>query len=342
MAISFKNPCDEAIIRNTSSASPCAKSAEPWILAATILGSSLAFIDGTVINVALPALQSKLNASVVDVQWVVESYSLFLSALLLVGGSLGDRFGRKLIYTIGVAIFVLASIWCGLSRNVGQLIIARAVQGIGGALLVPGSLAIIGASFSEERRGKAIGTWSGFTSITTAFGPVLGGWLVEHLSWRAAFFINIPIAVAVIIISIWHVPESRDDEVSNRLDWWGAFLATIGLGLLVYGLIESSRRGFDRTVVFAIAAGIIIFAIFLFVENRIKDPMLSLELFRSRNFTGANLLTLFLYAALGGAMFFFPLNLIQVQGYSATAAGAAFLPFIILMFVLSRWSGGLV
>ena len=342
MAISVKNPCDEVIIRNTSSASPCAKAAEPWILTATILGSSLAFIDGTVINVALPALQSKLNASVVDVQWVVESYSLFLSALLLVGGSLGDRFGRKLIYTIGVVIFALASIWCGLSRNVEQLIIARAVQGIGGALLVPGSLAIIGASFSEERRGKAIGTWSGFTSITTAVGPVLGGWLVEHLSWRAAFFINIPIAIAVIIISIWRVPESRDNEASNRLDWWGALLATLGLGLLVYGLIESSRRGFDLTVVFAIAAGIIIFAIFLFIENRIKEPMLSLKLFRSRNFTGTNLLTLFLYAALSGAMFFFPLNLIQVQGYSATAAGAAFLPFIFLMFVLSRWSGGLV
>lgn len=342
MAISVKNPCDEAIIRTSSSASPCAKSAEPWILVATILGSSLAFIDGTVVNVALPALQAGLNASVVDVQWVVESYSLFLSALLLVGGSLGDRFGRKLIYVIGVVIFVLASIWCGLSRNVSQLIIARAVQGIGGALLVPGSLAIIGASFGEERRGKAIGTWSGFTSITAAIGPVLGGWLVEHHSWRAAFFINIPIAVAVIIISIRHVPESRDDEASKRLDWWGACLATIGLGLLVYGLIESSRRGFDHTVVFAIVSGTIILAIFLFVENRIKNPMLSLQLFRSRNFIGANLLTLFLYAALSGAMFFFPLNLIQVQGYSATAAGASFLPFVVLMFVLSRWSGGLV
>lgn len=342
MVIGFKNPCDELIIRNTSSASPCTKSAEPWILAATILGSSLAFIDGTVVNVALPALQSKLNASVVDVQWVVESYSLFLSALLLVGGSLGDRFGRKLIYAIGIAIFALASIWCGVSRTVEQLIIARAVQGLGGALLVPGSLAIIGASFSEERRGKAIGTWSGFTSITAAIGPVLGGWLVEHLSWRAAFFINIPIAIAVIIISVWHVPESRDDSGSGRLDWWGALLAILGLGLLVYGLIESSRRGFDHHVIFAIVSGIIILAIFLFVEYRIKDPMLPLGLFHSRNFTGANLLTLFLYAALSGAMFFFPLNLIQVQHYSATAAGAAFLPFILLMFVLSRWSGGLV
>lgn len=326
-------------IENLSSAT---RSTERWILAATILGSSMAFIDGTVINVALPALQAKLNASVVDVQWVVESYSLFLSALLLVGGSLGDRFGRKLIYTIGIAIFALASIWCGLSPNVDQLIFARAIQGIGGALLVPGSLAIISACFSEERRGKAIGTWSGFTAITTAVGPVLGGWLIEHYSWRAAFFINIPIAVVVIIIAISRVPETRDDEGSNRLDWWGTILATLGLGLLIYGLIESSRRGFDHTVIFAIIAGTIILAIFLFVESRLKDPMLPLQLFRSKNFLGANLLTLFLYAALGGAFFFFPLNLIQVQHYSATAAGAAFIPMILLMFALSRWAGGLV
>lgn len=326
-------------IENLSSGS---RSTERWILGATIFGSSLAFIDGTVVNVALPALQAKLNASVVDVQWVVESYSLFLSALLLVGGSLGDRFGRKLIYTIGVAIFALASIWCGLSPNVEQLIFARAVQGIGGALLVPGSLAIISACFSEERRGKAIGTWSGFTAITTAIGPILGGWLIDHFSWRAAFFINIPIAIAVIIIAILHVPETRDDEVSNRLDWWGALLATLGLGFLIYGLIESSRRGFDQVVVFAIVSGTITLALFLFVESRLREPMLPLELFWSKNFCGANLLTLFLYAALGGAFFFLPLNLIQVQHYSATAAGASFIPMILLMFSLSRWAGGLV
>jgi EmrB/QacA subfamily drug resistance transporter len=317
-------------------------SSERWILSATILGSSLAFIDGTVINVALPALQANLNASVVDVQWVVESYSLFLSALLLVGGSLGDRFGRRLIYTIGVAIFAIASVWCGLSPNIKQLIFARAIQGIGGALLVPGSLAIISACFSEDRRGKAIGTWSGFTAITTAVGPILGGWFIDHFSWRGAFFINIPIAIAVIIIAITHVPETRDEQGSNRLDWWGALLATLGLGLLIYGLIESSRRGFDHTVVFSIVFGTITLGIFLFVESRIKDPMLPLELFRSKNFCGANLLTLFLYAALGGAFFFLPLNLIQVQHYSATAAGTSFIPMILLMFFLSRWAGGLV
>jgi len=322
--------------------SSATRSTERWILIATILGSSIAFIDGTVINVALPALQAKLNASVVDVQWVIESYSLFLSALLLVGGSLGDRFGRRLIYTIGVAIFAFASIWCGLSPNVKQLIFARAIQGIGGALLVPGSLAIISACFSEERRGKAIGTWSGFTAITTAIGPILGGWLIDHFSWRAAFFINIPIAIAVIIIAVWHVPETRDEEGSNRLDWWGALLATLGLGFLIYGLIESSRRGFDHTVIFAIVSGIITLAIFLYVERHVSEPMLPLELFRSKNFCGANLLTLFLYAALGGAFFFLPLNLIQVQHYSATAAGASFIPMILLMFFFSRWAGGLV
>src|SRR5882762_4443098 len=192
-----------------AAAAPCPKASEPWILAATILGSSMAFIDGTVVNVALPALQKNLNATVIDVQWVVEAYALFLAALLLAGGSLGDYFGRKRVYTIGVALFALASIWCGLAPNINQLIIARAVQGAGGALLVPGSLAIISASFSEDKRGKAIGTWSGFTAITAAIGPVLGGWLIEHVSWRAVFYLNLPIAAAVVLISLWHVPESR-------------------------------------------------------------------------------------------------------------------------------------
>jgi EmrB/QacA subfamily drug resistance transporter len=343
MGNTFKQPCDETLIRSQKATAPCERSAEPWILAATILGSSMAFIDGTVVNVVLPALQEKLNATVVDVQWVVESYALFLSALLLVGGSLGDRYGRRLIYTIGIVLFALASAWCGSSPNIHQLIIARAVQGVGGALLVPGSLAIIGASFSEDRRGQAIGTWSGFTAITAAIGPVIGGWLVEHVSWRAAFFINVPLAAVVLVLVFWHVPESRDEGEHSSLDWWGAFLATCGLGALVYGLLESSRLGFSHPIViFAIISGTVLLAVFLIVEARISDPMLPLALFQSKNFSGANLLTFFLYAALSGALFFFPLNLIQVQGYSATAAGAAFLPFILIMFFLSRWSGGLV
>jgi EmrB/QacA subfamily drug resistance transporter len=303
----------------------------------------MAFIDGTVVNVALPFLQTDLNATAIGIQWVVEAYSLFLSALLLVGGSLGDRYGRRRIFDIGVVIFAIASALCGFAANIEQLIIARAVQGIGGALLVPGSLALISASFDEDKRGKAIGTWSGFSAITTAIGPVLGGWLVEHLTWRAAFFLNLPLAVAVLVISIWKVPESSEKVHHGRLDWIGAALATIGLGGLIYGLIESPRLGFSNPfVLLTLIGGLVLLALFIFNEARTKNPMVPLRLFRSRNFSGANLLTLFLYAALSGTFFFFTLNLIQIQGYSATAAGAALLPFVALMFSLSRWSGGLI
>lgn len=343
MANIIRSPCDEAVILSRRPVTRCTKVQGRWILAATILASSMAFIDGTVVNVALPFLQKNLNATSIGVQWVVEAYSLFLAALLLVGGSLGDRYGRKRIFVVGVTLFALASAGCGLAANIDQLIIARAVQGVGGALLVPGSLAIISASFDAEHRGRAIGTWSGFSAITAAIGPVLGGWLIEHISWRAVFFLNVPIALMVIAISLWRVPESRDTKETGPLDWLGAMLATIGLGGLVYGLIESSRAGFlTSSVAGSLLIGVVALAIFLFVESRARNSMLPLRLFRSRDFAGANLLTLLLYAALGGALFFFPLNLIQVQGYAATAAGAAFLPFILIMFSLSRWSGGLV
>src|ERR1700742_2519290 len=249
----------------------CEKSARNYVLAATILGSSMAFIDGTVVNVALPALQSAFHATAVDVQWVIESYALFLAALLLVGGSLGDHFGRRRIYSAGVTVFTLASIWCGLAPNVTQLIAARAVQGIGGALLVPGSLAIISTSFPKEERGQAIGTWSAFTSITAAIGPVMGGWLIEHVSWRAVFFINVPIAIAVLALTYRFVPESRDDKSGRELDWLGAILATASLGALVYGLIESSRFGFtNKMVLGALIFGVIASAFFFFVEARCK------------------------------------------------------------------------
>ena len=339
----FPLPCDEGVMRAPPAVATCARGSEPWILAATILGSSMAFIDGTVVNVALPALQKNLNATVLDVQWVVESYALFLAALLLAGGSMGDRFGRRRIFCSGVALFALASIGCGLAQSIGQLIAARAFQGVAGALLVPGSLAIISASFDETRRGQAIGTWSGFTAITAGIGPVLGGWLIEHASWRAVFFINVPLALIVLLVALLHVPESRDDDADAALDWPGAALATLGLGALVYGLIESSSLGFGHALVLAtLIGGALSLALFFVVEARSAHPMLPLTLFCSRNFSGANLLTFFLYTALGGSMFFFPLNLIQVQEYSATAAGAAWLPFIAILFVLSRWSGGLV
>ncbi|PYK79711.1 MAG: MFS transporter [Verrucomicrobia bacterium] len=338
----IQEPCAEASIRSGGPVSPCRKTAEPWVLVATILGSSMAFIDGTVVNVALPALQSALNATVTDVQWVIEAYSLLLSALLLVGGSLGDRYGRRRVFIIGVVIFAAASAWCGLAPGIRPLIIARAAQGFGAALLVPGSLAIISSSFREEDRGRAIGTWSGFSAITAAIGPVLGGWLIEQLSWRAVFFINLPLAIIVVVICYWHVPESSGNE-KGRLDWLGAIVIALGLGALVWGLIESARLGFAHPAIVAtLVAGLILIVTFVFLERRRPHPMVPLELFRSRTFTGANLLTLLLYSALGGTLFFLPLNLIQVQHYSPTAAGAALLPFILIMFLLSRWAGGLV
>ena len=292
-----------------------------WVLAATILGSTMAFVDGSVVNVALPVLQADLKATVSDLQWVVEAYTLFLAALTLVGGALGDRYGRRSVFTIGVVIFALASVLCGVAPDVGQLIAARAVQGVGAALLVPGSLAIIGATFSVDRRGRAIGTWSGATAISMALGPVLGGWLVEHISWRAAFFINLPLAVAVVAISLWRVRESKADGKRGRLDWPGALMATLGLGTIVYGLIQAGLLGLSHpTVLASLVVGILALSLFLTMEGRSHNPMLPLDLFRSRTFFGANLLTFLLYAALGGALFFLPINLIQVQGYSPTAA----------------------
>jgi len=342
MWATFRDPCDENLIRAGAQATPCSKLCGRWILAATILASSMAFIDGTVVNVALPSLQTNLNATAVDVQWVIEAYSLLLSAFLLVGGSLGDHYGRRRIFLIGVVMFAIASAACGFAGSIQQLIAARAFQGFGAALLIPGSLAIISNSFSEQERGRAIGTWSGFSAITAGIGPVLGGWLIEHVSWRAVFFINIPIALLVIIISLRHVAENSDRDRA-RIDWVGAMMAVFGLGALVYGLIESSRLGFgDRSVASVlIVAGVLLVA-FLIVEARLPHPMLPLTLFRSRAFAGTNLLTFLLYAALGGTLFFLPLNLIQVQHYTPTAAGAALLPFILIMSVLSRWSGGLV
>ena len=338
----MKPPCDEAVVRSANAGAPCTAQAGRWVLAATILASSMAFIDGTVVNVALPALQSSLHATVVGVQWVVESYGLFLGALILVGGSLGDLFGRRLMFLVGVGIFTAASIACGFASNIEQLVIARSIQGVGAAFLVPGSLSIISASFDETTRGQAIGTWSGFTAITTAAGPVLGGWLIEHVSWRWVFFINIPLAAAVIAISLWQIPESRS-STGGRVDWMGTLLATAGLGGVVYGFIESVNFGWRHPLVFgSLVAGIACLIVFVFVERKESSPMVPPAIFQSRSFRGANLLTLFLYAALGIFFFLFPLNLIQVQGYSTTATGAAALPLILLMFFLSRWSGGLV
>ena len=338
----MKTPCDEGLMTLGRVCIQPAAAAGHWILTATILGSSMAFIDSTVVNVAVPTLQATFHASVVDVQWVVESYGIFLSSLILAGGALGDLFGRRRMFLIGVGVFAAASTVCGFASSTHELIIARCLQGIGAALLIPGSLAIISSCFDEHARGKAIGTWSGFTAITTALGPLLGGWLIQHASWRWAFLLNVPLAVAVVGISLRHVPESRGSEV-KQVDWLGALLATAGLASVVTAFLESARLGWTNPLVLAsLLGGLLFFTAFLAVESRSPSPMVPLALFRSRSFTGANVFTLFLYATIGIFFFLFPMDLIELQGYSATAAGSAMLPMILLMFLLSRWSGGLV
>lgn len=337
-----KTPCDEAIMRLGAPAQAVSVATRRWVLVAAILGSSMAFIDGTVVNVALPAIQRELHATAFDAQWVVEAYALFLAALLLVGGSLGDRFGRRRVFMLGVALFTLASVCCALAGDVRALIAARALQGAGGALLVPGSLALISAAYAQAERGRAIGTWSGFSGITAALGPVLGGYLVDHYSWAWAFLINLPLGIAVLAIAATRVPESLGTGGRAGLDAWGALLATLALGGVVYAFIEAPVRGWGSPAVWvALLLGLAAGVLFVRVERASAAPMLPLALFARRNFSGANLLTLLLYAALGGGLFFLPLNLIQVQGYSATAAGAALLPFVLLLFMLSSWAGEL-
>ena len=303
----------------------------------------MVFIDSSAVNVALPVLQSSLGASAAEVQWVIEIYMLFLAALMLVGGALGDRLGRRRVFMWGVVVFALASLWCGLAPDTAQLIAARAVQGVGGALLVPGSLAIISASFDERTRGAAIGTWSGATALTMAAGPVAGGWLAAHLSWRWVFLLNLPFAIAVLLIAATRLPESRDPSATGQLDWAGAGVSTAAMGLFVYGLIESTNRGFTNPIVLATTAGGLVLAgLFIVIESSVSNPMIPPGLFRSRRFAGANVLTFLLYGALGGALYYLPFNLIQVQGYTATQAGAAWLPFIITIAVLSPAAGALV
>lgn len=338
-----KQPCDEGVIRAGGAAQPVSPAVGTWVLAATILGSSMVFINGSTVNVALAALQRDLGATVGDIQWIVNAYTLFLAALILLGGALGDRYGRRRLFIWGVLLFAVASLACGLAPDAPTLIATRALQGVGGALLTPGSLAMISACFDDEGRGRAIGLWAGFSSLTSAAGPVLGGWLIDSFSWRWIFFMHLPLAAIVLAISYAYLPESRDDQASGRLDWTGAVLATVGLGALTYGLIASSERGFGDALVWStMLVGVLALGAFIWVESRQRWPMMPLHLFRSRTFSGANGLTLLLYTALGGVFFFLPLNLIQVQGYSATAAGGALAPTILLLSLLSSWAGGLV
>lgn len=302
----------------------------------------MAAIDATAVNVTLPVLQTEFGASVTQVQWIIEAYALFLAALLLVGGSFGDVLGRRRTFAFGTAGFAVASALCGIAPTIETLIAARAFQGIAAALMVPGSLAIISSAFPPESRGKAIGTWAGLGSVPLAAGPVIGGWLTTEFSWRWVFFMNIPLAAAVLVLLFLYVHESKRDG-GPRLDWVGALVSVAGLGALTYGLIEAANLGFFHPLVIsAVVGGLVLLAVFLVWEDRFSDPLVPPGIFRSKSFTGANLLTFMLYAALGIALFFVPFNLIQVQGFSATAAGAAWLPLILLLAVMSRWAGGLI
>ena len=302
----------------------------------------MAFIDSTAVNVALPAMQRDLHSDAAGLQWVIEGYALFLSALILIGGSLGDIFGRRLVFVIGIVLFAAASAGCAAAQNILVLNAGRCVQGIGAALATPGSLALISANFSGAQRGRAIGTWSGFGAMTAAIGPLLGGWLTEHASWRYVFLINVPLAVVVVVASLARVPESRTHGGSHSVDYGGAALATAALGALTYGLIRLQTSRVDPLgLASAVAGGALLFA-FAFYEGRVAVPMIPLGIFRSRAFTGANVYTFLLYAALGGSLYFVPFDLQNIHGYSPSAAGGAMLPFIVIMFVSSRWSGGLV
>jgi EmrB/QacA subfamily drug resistance transporter len=331
-------PCDEGVIRGTRISAPCRPASRPWVIAAASLGSGMAFLDSTVLNVALPAVQADLGASSRDAQWIYGAFALVLSALLLVGGTLGDSYGRRRAFILGAAVFAAASVWCALAPGPGHLVAARAVQGAGGALLVPASLAIVGASFEGKLRAKAIGTWGALSGTAMAVGPVLGGWLVEEVSWRAAFLIVPALASAAVPIALRHVPESRDPE-AHRPDLAGALLATGGLAGLVYGLIEFSASGFgDPRVLAALLIGVLALGAFVVVELRGKNPMVPISLFRSRGFGGANLVTLLFYMALTGSLYLLPFLMMQVHGYSATVAGSVFLPFVALAFLIGRLS----
>lgn len=336
-------PCDEQAIRSVRGGVECAARQRRWVLVATVLASVIAYIDESVVNVALPAIAKDLATSVAAIQWVINAYTLCLAAFLLVGGATGDRFGRRRGFVVGVAIFAVASIWCGFAPSLGQLIVARAIQGVGAAFLIPCSLAIIGASFPEAERGRAIGTWAGFSAIAAAVGPLLGGSIVDHLSWHFIFLINPFLAAPVIWIAWRHLPESYDPQAPPGVDWLGSLLAFAGLGGVAFGLIALSDRAMgDVAVVASLAVGLLLLLAFVWHEGRTRSPMMPLELFRSRTFSGINAMTLLLYAALGGAFFLLPFDLIQVRGNSATLAGAVFLPFTVIMGVLSRWSGGLL
>jgi EmrB/QacA subfamily drug resistance transporter len=313
-----------------------------WALLATVLGSAVVFLDGTVVNIALPAIGRDLGAGMDGLQWTINGYLLTLAALILLGGSLGDRFGRRRVFVLGVIWFAAASLLCGLAPNLTLLVAARVLQGIGGALLTPGSLAIIQASFRPDDRGQAIGAWSGLSGVAVAIGPFLGGWLVQALSWRLIFLLNLPLAALVVWVALRHVPESADPESARELDLAGAVLAVLGLGGTTFALIEAPTLGVTSpAVVLAALVGVGGLLAFVTVEARSRHPMLPLSLFASRPFTGTNLVTLAVYGALSAILFLLVVHMQQVLGYSPIQAGVATLPITLLLFLISPHAGRL-
>lgn len=320
---------------------PLTSLAGRWVIVATVLGSGMAFLDGTVVNIALPTISRELGGGLVVQQWVLDGYLLTLSALLLLGGALGDRYGRRRVFAVGLVAFAVASLLCGLAPTGGVLIAARLLQGIGGALLVPGSLALINAAIRTEDRGRAVGTWAGLAGVASALGPFVGGWLVDAASWRWVFLINLPLAAVAVWVTARHVPESRNPDVAGRLDIGGALAVTIGLAGLTYALIEGPGRGWNGVTVTAAVVGGLAMLAFPVIEARMPEPLLPIGIFRSSQFTGANLATFAIYGALGGALFLLALQLQQTLGYSALAAGVAMLPITVVMMALSSRMGAL-
>ncbi|MFH9005339.1 MFS transporter [Streptomyces afghaniensis] len=310
-----------------------------WILLTTVLGSSMALLDSTVVNIALPRIGRDLDADLAALQWTVNAYMVTLAGLILLGGALGDRFGRRKVFVVGVVWFAVASLLCGIAPNAGVLIAARALQGVGGALLTPGSLALIQASFHPDDRGRAVGLWSGFGGVGAAVGPFVGGWLVDGPGWRWVFLLNVPLALLCVPVALRHVPESGDQRVHGRFDVLGAVLGALALALVTYALIEAGGGG--AVVAVSAVAGLAAAVAFVVVERRRPDPMMPTDIFASRQFTAVNLVTLCVYAALGGFFFLAALQLQVVVGYSALAAGTALLPTTVLMLLLSARSGEL-
>jgi EmrB/QacA subfamily drug resistance transporter len=335
-------PCDAAVIQAT----PRSGAALPPIrkrmtLAATIIGSSMAFIDSAVVNIALPTIQHSLHADAAATQWIVNAYLLLLGALVLIGGSAADLYGRRRIFVLGVAVFTAASIACALSPNISALIVSRSVQGLGAALLTPASLAMLGATFDEHERTEAIGIWAGVGALMSAAAPLLGGWLTDHVSWRAIFLLNVPLAIAAAGLAVRFACESRD-VYAKQLDWSGAATAAIGLAAITWGLSAIPASGFQETVLAALGLGAACFILFVAIEARLHErAMMPLSLYQSRDFSATNALTLLLYFALGGALYYLPFGLIRLGGYSATQAGAALLPLALIMGFGASFSGAL-